>query len=809
MKRLCAAIITILVLFSWTTAAASFLPQRTVRVAISPFPNFTVLNSDGTYSGIIIDYIDEIKKYTGWNVEYIYTDPTTAINLLDDGQADLMGPMNKNAQTLAFYDFAELSSGYSYSTITAKKSAINYIPNDYDTFKNIKIAVFTRATSRVEAFQQFCTSNGLQVTPVYFDDPVEWEKAFATGAVDAQLSCSAKLRDDEKIIANFKQEPYFFGVAKGNTDVLRELNHALGQINQINPHFDSNLYMKYFGEHSDGEFSMTSEEKRFVQEHPVLRITAAPDWRPISYTDSTNQFCGINADMMELIRQKTGFQFVYVPAESFHQAVTFVETNQADLLVGAAKDGLGREHTNLAHSLPYLPLQTVVLYQRGKNPQELENPVMASVYEFEYDLFEPRSHQYYDTATEAIEAVKAGKCDFTVVSSLAANQYFLNNGKSKVTLVPISSMMVNLSIALKNPADPTLFSILDRAIYSISDAQRQAVIFENTSMQHNITFRGFIYANPIQAIWATLFIGLLVLLLLFLFMNMRLRLSRKAALISDTYRTIGELSDEYIFAYDFETKQLSLPERFATLAGSALLLRREDCQSMGLQQLILAFENGSHQPNFTLEFPCQLADGTSELFRAISMVICDNIGRPVRGIGKLVSIQAEFDEKQQLEKMANTDALTGLYSKSYCEQWAEGILETDGILGALLLIDIDNFKEANDTLGHLGGDEALKSFSNLLKTVFAGDGVLGRWGGDEFIVLIDSAIDRASIEEKAQTLCARANHAFPYQGATFHLSISVGIALSDGTGLFRDVFQAADTALYEIKRAGKNGYRFA
>ncbi|MEG1989198.1 MAG: transporter substrate-binding domain-containing protein, partial [Oscillibacter sp.] len=641
----------------------------------------------------------------------------------------------------------------------------DYLPNDYDTFEDIKVGVFIRAKPRVEAFHQFCKANNLHLTPVYFDDAAAWEEAFATGAVDAQLTSSAKLRDDEKIIANFRQESYYFGVAKGNDDVLRELNHALGQINQINPHFDSNLYMKYFGADSDGEFSLSSAEKRFVREHPVLRITAAPDWRPISYTDENGHFRGISADVMDVLHQKTGFQLEYVPAESFRHALSLLESNQADLMVGATEDGLGSSHKNLAFSLPYLPIQTVILHQTGKNLQEIPSPVMACVYGFEYEVFSQARRQNYDTALAAIEAVKNGEADFTVISSLTADHYFLNNGKSGLVLVPVSNTIPNLSIALNTPANPTLLTILDRAIHSINSVEQQSIIFQNTSVDSGVTFKGFVYANPMRAILAIVCMGLLGLVLLFLFMNMRLRLSRKAALISDTYRIIGELSDEYIFAYDFEIQQLSLPERFATLAGVNLLIRREDCRAKGICQLLLAFEDSKHQTSFSTEFSCPMADGSSELFRAICMVIYDNIGRPVRGIGKLVSIQAEFDEKQQLEKIANTDALTGLYSKSYCEQWAERVIESGDIVhcGALLLIDIDNFKDTNDTLGHLGGDEALKFFARLLESVFTDGAVLGRWGGDEFIVFINQVADPADIESHAKRLCAEANCPFRYQ----------------------------------------------
>ncbi|MEG2200208.1 MAG: diguanylate cyclase, partial [Anaerovorax sp.] len=552
-------------------------------------------------------------------------------------------------------------------------------------------------------------------------------------------------------------------------------------------------------------------DKEFVRQHPVLRVAATPNEPPISYFNKNGDFCGISADVMKLLGDKTGFKLDYVPTKSFKQSLTLLKTNQVDMLIGVANDDLKKKNFNLVFSLPYLPLQTVLLHRNGINLQTLNAPVMANLYGFECDAIERCRKETYDTAHEAIHAVKKGKADFTVTSNLAAEHYIINNGKSGFTLVPLPNAKVNLSIALNTPANPTLLTILDRAIYSIDDVQQQSIILKNTSMQKNATLKSVIYANPIPAIIFVVSVGFLLLLLLFLIMNMRLRLSRKSALISDTYRIVGELSDEYILAYDFERETLSFPQHLASQMGISSPIGRDHCLEEGICQLISAFYDRHTDPNFSIEFSCQMMDGRKEMFRAICVIIYENKDKPVRGIGKLVSIQAEFDEKRQLEKMVNTDPLTGLYSKRYCEIWAEDFLKNKNPGGhhALLLIDIDNFKDANDTLGHLGGDEALKYFAGILKAVFTHGEILGRWGGDEFVVFIKDVPDKETLEKKAQELCASSHRAFNYDSASFDLSISVGISFVHDYQNFREIFQAADNALYQIKHDKKNGYQFA
>lgn len=787
--------------------------RRNVRVGISQFPHFSEIESDGSYKGIIIDYLAEIKKYAGWNIEYFAAEPEEITDMLDSGKIDLIGGMIKNSTTMRLYNFAELSSGYAYSTLTVNKNHTEYIANDYDSFRGIKVGIYQKAISRIAAFDEFRSANGLDFVPVYFDDTQKWEEAFQKGEVDAQLKSSAKLRDGERIIASFQMEPYYFGLTKGNADVLRELNFALKQIDLFNPNFESDLYKRYFVGSSEEKFNLTAAEKEFVNDHPVLRVTAAPDWQPISFFDDRGQLVGITANLMNIISEKTGIQLTYVQAKSFNDALDLLKTKQVDMVLGVDGNGIKNSGGNLAFSLPYLTIQNVMLRKsKSDSHSDVQNPpVMAVAYGFEYDIVDSCIRQNHDRIEDAISAVKEEKADFTVVNNLTAEHFMINHGKSGLKVVPISNIDTRLSIAFRDPVNPILLTIFDRAINAIDDSQRQAVILQNVTADDDISFARLIYSNPTQAILIILSVAGLVLVLLFLIMYMRLRISRKNSLISDTYRIIGELSDEYIFAYDFESNLLTLPRSFIELTGGKSPVSRDDCAEEGLQKVIDSFNNSAQQPNFSVECNCHLANQGRLMFRAVCTVIFDDIGRPVRGIGKLVNIQSEIDEKRRLEEQLNTDALTGLYSKQHCERLASEAIENNLDIrnGAMLLIDIDNFKAANDTLGHLGGDAVLKHFARTLETVFHSGEVLGRWGGDEFLVFISDARDRKSVEKKAQKLCSNMNEEFRYDDAKFWISVSVGIAFADVGSDFREVFQAADEALYQIKRDQKNGYRFA
>ena len=160
----------------------------------------------------------------------------------------------------------------------------------------------------------------------------------------------------------------------------------------------------------------------------------------------------------------------------------------------------------------------------------------------------------------------------------------------------------------------------------------------------------------------------------------------------------------------------------------------------------------------------------------------------------------------QLKHAAQTDALTGAYNKKNTEEKINQLLHnlTDKGRHAFLIIDIDNFKHINDTYGHAVGDSVLKEFGKLLQNYFRENDIIGRIGGDEFVVLMQGIQKISVAEERAGMLGKEVNsHSFP--GYPERLSISIGIALSPDCGkTYMDLYQCADHALYEVKHSGKN-----
>lgn len=189
--------------------------------------------------------------------------------------------------------------------------------------------------------------------------------------------------------------------------------------------------------------------------------------------------------------------------------------------------------------------------------------------------------------------------------------------------------------------------------------------------------------------------------------------------------------------------------------------------------------------------------------------IYDEQGRAVRAIGFMENVQDETEAKKAMQvyrDQARRDLSTGAYNKEATRLLVSHILSGRGdSLHALCMLDVDRFKQINDRYGHLAGDTVLRELAAAAHRLVRESDLVGRVGGDEFVVFLTGVRDRSAAEAKAEELCRSA--AQIVYGDDTPCSVSLGIALFPQDGRdFETLYQHADEALYTSKQRGGGRY---
>jgi len=226
---------------------------------------------------------------------------------------------------------------------------------------------------------------------------------------------------------------------------------------------------------------------------------------------------------------------------------------------------------------------------------------------------------------------------------------------------------------------------------------------------------------------------------------------------------------------------------------------------------------------FNVEYPlCRPSDGRMIWVHLMGRLEFADNGQPVRLVGTLQDISARKKAEADIRNLAFYDPLTGLPNRRLLlDRLGNALLErtNDGRHGALMFIDLDHFKDLNDTMGHDKGDALLRMVALRLLSCVQEHDTVARLGGDEFVLLLDCLEapehgkvphdPAATAEDVGLRVLAALGRPYPLGSAQHTSTPSIGVALFSNDGLsVDDVLKRADVAMYQAKAAGRNTVRF-
>ena len=286
----------------------------------------------------------------------------------------------------------------------------------------------------------------------------------------------------------------------------------------------------------------------------------------------------------------------------------------------------------------------------------------------------------------------------------------------------------------------------------------------------------------------------------------------------ERYEIILAQTENVLFEWSVQEDQIEFSDTWEKIFGYApitcdlrgqlttgTLLHPDDLPL--LYDSISAIENGSDYE--MVEVRIATDKGRYLWCRLRATAIRGKDGKLEKISGIIINIDSEKQAERALQDRAERDSLTKLLNKDAGRRQAEEyfLRYPDGVQSALLIIDLDNFKQVNDQYGHLFGDAVLAQTAREIKKLFRNQDIVARIGGDEFLVLMRGVSDRNLVESRCQRLLNIFQTIFQKKNNKIPMSCSIGVAISPEHGKnYYELFNRADRALYQAKDAGKNKY---
>lgn len=798
-----------LLLFSFTAGAAES-GTRVVRVGYPIQQGFTEIDENGNYSGYTYDYLQEIARYTNWEYEFFTMEGTLneqlseMLTMLINGDLDLMGAMNYSDGLAAILDYPEYSYGTAHKTLSVLKDNLEYTEFDYESFDNIRVAVVSYDGKEDEKLNSFAKMNGFHVNQVLCSSGEEQSEQLRSGNVDAILGMDVALRNSEvRVISRFDSRPFYFGVTKGNQEVAGALNKAMEIITSTNPYLSAELNKKYFT--GDEGLVLSNSELEYIGQKKTIRAGVMLGRAPLQYQAKNGEIRGISIEVLKYIEEQTGLTYEIVPFHNWEEYSRAVEEGTIDMVIGIVDDYEGAGSDSCALTLPYLsvPLQ-LIMNDKVEKLADMSGKKLALQKSLLKEQNTAGEVLYYDNIEGCMEAVHKGEADYCYGNSYAVQYYMAgHNYKNLLTFAQSENWSQKYCFGIRRPVDIMLLSIMNKVIRVLPEERINRFLYENAYDAGDLTFSEYVLRNPEQSVLYLALFLLVVITAVFITVEIaRRRNMARKALENQRYEQLSELSNEFLYEYNIREGTLNLTEQTAGFLGCGRKIQKPE--TMAQKYPVFGYMISQEENN--TEHECLLPGGKVRWLKVISKMVLDTTGRPWYAVGKLIDIQMEREIKTQLEARAQRDSLTGVYNSATSHQLMRQVLEEEDRngTGAMIIMDIDYFKQINDYLGHYTGDQVLKETAEILQACFRTDDIVGRLGGDEFVVFMKAVSDSEIVKQRCTEVLDRVKEVTMEKHGK-EVTLSIGAAMAGGETDYDVLYRKADQALYQIKKHGRSG----
>ena len=529
-KRLCLSILALIMLLfvpvsayvseiksDGKTTQAMEEENRTVRVGYFPYANF----QEGSYGehkqGAGYEYLQKISYITGWKYEYVYGSFKECLDMLADGEIDLLGSVSYTPERAESIDYSTYAEGTERYWIYTREEHADLADGDLKQMNGCRIGA-TDGSYQKELLEKWLDSNQIQAEIVICKGYDEMIEKLDADELDALVVPALSVNSDFIAIANIGAGDCYFGVSKSRPDLLKELNSALEEINNTETDYSSKLYARYEGK-AVINYALNKEEKQWLDAHEnTICVGYLKDNLPFC-GEENGKLTGILGTVLDTVQEKYKITIKAVPCSTGEQMNEALQSGEIDIAGPIIQDLYTQEQFQVILTDEIFDITPVVIYKGNEYRSSLSTIAATdtSLYSelMVSFLFPDAEIKQYDTQEECLEAVANGKVGATVIPS------------SKINLLNESPMTKSLSFAeMAKRQELALFTtrenrraatIINKAIEQSSNVLNGVVLAQNSVSEKKMTLQD-VFAEYGGLAVGVSFVIIFVLLLLVYFL---------------------------------------------------------------------------------------------------------------------------------------------------------------------------------------------------------------------------------------------------------------------------------------------------
>ena len=576
---------------------------------------------------------------------------------------------------------------------------------------------------------------------------------------------------------------------------------------------------------------LTDTELQWLEANPEVSFTGDPNWLPYEAFDDRGEYIGIVAEHLKLITAMTGLNFKMSPSQTWTESTEKAKRGLVDILSETDDSDL---KSHLVFTDHYLSNPIVIAMHNRENYVEsiskIEQRRIALIKDYGYASKIRRKYDHIDFITvddiqSGLIAVSTGEADALLCTLALCSYTIAELGLNNVRIVGKTEFDTKLALGVQKH-HTELLSILNKAISTITPGQQQ-VILDAWIKQKFAAKTDYTLVLQVAAV-------AIFLLGIFIFWNRRLsqeidlristekelksaeevlRISHQRLLLHRELTPLGviEWNTDFECVYWNKAAEKIFGFTKAEVLGrhvTETILPESSREIVDkVWEGLLANKGGERSTNENIT-----RDGRIILCEWYNTPLVDQNGSVIGAASLVNDVTEQKQSEEVIWKQANFDTLTGLPNRNmFHDRLEHELMKSDraDLPLALLLIDLDEFKEVNDTLGHDVGDQLLQEAAQRITSCVRESDTVARLGGDEFMIILSELHDRNRVDEIAESIIHRLTEEYQLGDEVIHASGSIGITLypSDTTKI-DTLIKNADQAMYAAKQKGRNCFSY-